>query len=234
MLRKHLSMAHLLLHWLMVQHSINGGEREKITPSPSFLEEIGSIVVIGLTTRADRWERCEEIFKANRITKVTRYVTTKDERNVYGHSIKDFINILNLSRLTKGNIVFFEDDFELTNGWKTVLRKAWKDLPVDFDLLYFGSNLRKSPRRITENLVRIRGAWCLHAAVLSEKFVNYVLKNYEYPRCGVVDEWLRTEAVIKNFYMTYPMIAYQRKSYSDYAGKEVDYNLFENKYYKQL
>lgn len=225
-------MAHSPLPLQMAQHSINKETEGIENPFPSsFLQSIGSIVVIGLGSRTDRWNRCEEIFKENKITKVTRYVTTKDERDVYGHSIKDFLNLLKCKR---GNIVFFEDDFELTNGWEEVLQKAWNDLPSDFDLLYFGANLTKSPKRATENLVRVRGAWCLHAAVLSEKFVNYILRFYEYPRCGVIDEWLRNQADSKKFYMTYPMIAYQRKSYSDYQKKEVDYNIFENKYYKKL
>jgi hypothetical protein len=223
-------MALLLLLLQMVQHSIN---TEGIgSPFPfSFLQQIGSIVVIGLAAREDRWQRCEEIFKQNKITKVTRYVTTKDEKDIYGHAVKDFLNLL---RLKKGNLVFFEDDFELTNGWEDILIKAWKGLPSDFDLLYFGANLTESAKRVTSSLVKVRGAWCLHAAVFSEKFVNYVLRNYEYPRCGVMDEWIRAQSDVRKFYMVYPMIAYQRKGYSDYQNKEVEYNLFENKYYKKL
>ncbi len=196
------------------------------------LEEIGEIVVFGLENRLDRWLRCVEILQRNGITKVTHYTTIKDENDVYKHAVNDFLQMLRVKRGT--NLVFFEDDFELTDGWRDVLSKAWTDLPKDYDMLYLGCNLTAHPAKVTENLYRINGAWCMHGVVISSKFIDYILRAYEYPRLSIIDDWCRTLANEKKFYMTYPMISYQRKSYSDFVEKEMFYDIFENKYYKRI
>jgi hypothetical protein len=196
------------------------------------LQEIGNIVVIGLKARADRWTRCLEIFKREGVTNVTHYQTEADFKDLHRHCSKDFIKLLKYKGKVK-NLVFFEDDFELVDGWKSVLQKAWQDVPKDFDLLYLGANLTEKPKRITDNVMQVRGAWCMHAVVLSNKFINYILNSYDVNRVWCVDEWIRQQADIRKFYMTYPMIAYQREGFSDLVGRYVKYEIFENKYYKE-
>ena len=194
------------------------------------LDEIGDIIVFGLEEREDRWARCKKILHDNGIKKITRFANKKGD-DLYKTQTEDFLRVL---QLKKGNIVFFEDDFELTDGWKDVFMKAWNDLPENWDLLYLGANLTKKPKRITENLVKIRGAWCFHAVVIHPMFAQWALKHYNLAYKQVWDEWLRNQAEGRNFYMTYPMISYQRESYSDFVGKVVNYNIFNNKYYLGL
>ncbi len=195
------------------------------------LEEIGNIVVFGLESRVDRWERCKEVLTTNGIKRVTRYATQKG-KDIYKQTTSDFLDLLRLKR--GNNLVFFEDDFELVDGWEKILRQSWSELPGNWDMLYLGCNLTKTPQRITGNIYRVRGAWCLHAVILNNKFIDYILCNYDINRRIVLDEWMRYEAQRKFFYMTYPMISYQRESYSDYLDKIVNYNIFKNKYYEGI
>lgn len=191
---------------------------------------IDNIVIFGLGAREDRWKRCQEILKENGITEVTRFTTEIDHEDTYRNCSKDFLRLLRL----KGSkdLMFFEDDFELVEGWRDVFDKAYKDLPKDWDMLYLGANLTKTPDRITENLLRVRGAWMFHAVLLRKKFIDYILQNYDYNQIWVFDEWCRVMAPKLKFYMTYPMISYQRKGYSDFVRQYVDYDIFNNKYYK--
>jgi hypothetical protein len=196
------------------------------------LQDIGQIIVLGLETREDRWKRCLQIFEENKITKVTHYTTTQDFNDTHLHATKDFLNLL---KLCGGDyLVFFEDDFELTERWEEVFEKAWSEVPKDFDLLYLGANLTKTPQKITDNLVKVRGAWCLHGVIFSRRFINYIFRTFDVNRRVVFDEWCRIIACEKKFYMTYPMICYQRKDFSNYVGRYVDYDLFNNKYYKNI
>lgn len=222
-------MEHSVPHLPRDQHSLNkegGGDGPA-----SLLSILGDVVVFGLEEREDRWQRCKEILKDAGVTEVTRFANTKKE-NVWKGITDDFLRVLKLKG--HNDLMFFEDDFELMDNWREVLYKAWEDLPADWDLLYLGANLRKTPKRITKNIVKLRGAWCFHAVVINKNFTRHILKAYDPGRRQVIDEWLRIEADHRNFYMTYPMIAYQRKGYSDLVGKEVDYKLFLNKYYLQL
>ena len=212
----------------MDQHKTTEGEASNSLVSPSFLNSF-DIVVFGLEDRVDRWQRCREILEG-KVKKVTHYTTHIQEDRWKG-TTKDFLNLL---RLKDKTFLFFEDDFELTDGWEDVLKKAWVDLPEDFDILYLGVNLTKTPKKVTENLYQVRGAWCFHAVVLSQKFIRYALKAYDVNRRQVFDEWCRNQADQRKFYMTYPMISYQRKSYSDYVRRVVYYDIFQNKYYAHI
>jgi hypothetical protein len=144
--------------------------------------------------------------------------------------MQDFLTMLRLKR--GEDLLFFEDDFELVEGWDNVLGKAWDDLPKDYDMLYLGANLTKRPLFVTENLVRIRGAWFMHAVIMSAKFIDYILKEYDPKHPKIIDEWYRCIAYERKFYMTIPMVSYQRKGKSDFLKREIYYDIFENKYYK--
>lgn len=196
------------------------------------LSDIGSVVVIGLREREDRWKRCVEIFTQYGISPVTHYETEKDYNDTHRHYMKDFKQLL---RTFRGNdIMFFEDDFELTDGWEEVLRKAYADLPQFWDMLYLGCNLTLDAKKITDNLVKVQGGWLMHATLLSKRWIDFILREYDHNRIWIIDEWYRQQAPFRNFYMTYPMISYQRKDYSDFVGGYTDYQIFENKFYKRI
>jgi hypothetical protein len=191
-----------------------------------------NICVIGLKAREDRWKRCVEILEAEGIEEVYHYVTVQDYQDSYKGYMTDFINML---KMFQGHdLLFFEDDFEFTKGWKKVFEKAYKDLPQEWDLLYFGANLTSPITKVTDNLVRVYGAWLMHATLLSHTFIDYILIHYLPANIRIIDEWYRKIAPTRNFYMTIPMISYQRPDYSDFVGQYVYYNIFTNKYYLQF
>jgi hypothetical protein len=195
------------------------------------LEDIGKIVVLGLEKRTDRRARCEQIFRTHGITDYTYFGTKEDPSDVYGNASRDFLKMIE-KHFDGEFTVFFEDDFELAPDYEAVLEKAWLDLPEDFDLLYLGANLTAPAERVTDNLVKLGGAWTVHAIIWQRKFAEYVLQNYRYETCGVFDEWLRK--LNKNFYMTYPMVSWQRPGFSNFVKADVNYNLFKNPYYQTL
>ena len=198
------------------------------------LNELGNVVVIGLESSTERWDRCVEIFEKYKISPVTHYTTSADFNDLHRHYMKDFLHMLRLKGREKDALVFFEDDFELTEGWEEVLTKAWKDLPQGWDMLYLGCNLTEDVKHVTQNLKRVMGAWLMHGTILSRRFIEYILKQYDYNQIWIIDEWYRQQAPMRNFYMTYPFISYQRKGFSDFVGNYVDYQIFENKYYKRI
>lgn len=193
------------------------------------LNRYGNIVVIGLDARKDRWKRCVEIFEKYNISPVTHYCTEIDHNDIHRHYMKDFLTML---RGITDDLVFFEDDFELTDNWQEVLEKAYNDLPEDWDMLYLGANLTRMPLKITENLMKVQGAWLMHGVIMRRKWINDILKFYDLNAIWIIDEWYRRVAPVRKFYMTYPMICYQRPDYSDVVGQYVNYDIFNNQFYK--
>lgn len=188
------------------------------------------IVVIGLRLRNDRWRRCKEILEGAGVKRVIHYTTVQDHKDSHRGYMRDFLQML---RDTRSDVMFFEDDFELTPGWEAVFEKAYADLPESWDMLYLGANLKAQVDIVTSNLVKVNGAWLMHATLLRKKFIDTILQRYNPDKVKIIDEWYRHEANKYQFFMTMPMISYQRADFSDMVGQYVDYQIFENKYYKR-
>lgn len=191
-----------------------------------------NIAVIGLKARSERWERCREILEGNGIRKVTRIMTVQDYRDPYRGYMRDFLKMLRAFR--GAPLMFFEDDFELVEGWQEVFQKAVEDLPRDYDMLYLGCNLTEKAVRYTDNLARVHGAWLMHATLLSEAFIDDIIVHYPPANIRIIDEWYRKIAKTRKFYMTLPMISYQRADFSDFVNQYVYYDIFSNKHYANL
>lgn len=190
-----------------------------------------NIVVIGLRTREDRWKRCKDILQEAGIERVIHYTTVQDFSDSHRGYMRDFLKML--QHFGNQDLMFFEDDFEFKPGWEEVFEKAYSDLPPDWDMLYLGANLKAQVDIVTNNLVKVNGAWLMHATLLRRKFIDMILQRYDPDRVKIIDEWYRREAVRYNFYMTMPMISFQRPDFSDMVGQYVDYQIFNNKYYKR-
>jgi hypothetical protein len=145
--------------------------------------------------------------------------------------MKDFLQMLRV-KATGDYFVFFEDDFELCNGWEEILRAAWKELPPDFDMLYLGANLTDPPKFHSEHLCRVMGAWLMHSVIMSRKWVEFILKWYDFNRIWIIDDWFERIAPDRKFYMTIPITSYQREDFSDFVGRYVYYDIFTNKHYE--
>lgn len=164
---------------------------------------------------------------------MTHFQTEKAEKDTHRNYMNDFKRMLEIKKWNNNNLVFFEDDFEFIDGWQDVLQRAWEDVPKDFDILYMGCNPTRAILRVTDNLVRIKGAWLMHATILSRQFIEYILKEYDYQQVPIIDEWYRRIACDRKFYMTWPMISYQRTGYSDFLQTDIGYDIFGNKWIKE-
>ena len=140
---------------------------------------------------------------------ITQALTIADDRNEYPFAI-------------------FEDDCKLIQPW-LVVENAMSQLPVDWDILYFGANLEhlnKKPERYSDNLYRVYDAYGNHGKIYgSQRVVRYIIENaYKHKR---MDVFHGIHVCYKfNCYITYPLCAVQRKSYSDIVNGFRDYEQF--------
>lgn len=189
-----------------------------------------NVCVIGLKARKDRWARCKEVLQG-KVERVTHYTTVQDFQDSYKGYMTDWLKMLKMFQ--GGPLMFFEDDFEFTDDFDEVFDKAVAELPQSYDMLYLGANLQAPVTRYSDHLVRVNGAWLMHATLLSAKFIDFIIDNYPNSNIRIADEWYRRIAPQREFYMTVPMISYQRKDYSDFVGRYVYYDIFSNKFYKR-
>jgi hypothetical protein len=137
---------------------------------------------------------------------------------------KGFIDVL---KGVEGGLLVCESDVTFVDQAKEIFRKAYKQLPSYWDLLYLGGNIHEPAERWSTYLNKIKkGVHCNHAILYSEKGRERMLKLYdpltdENPR---IDDWLYHVGQNKmSCFICSPIIAYQRPSYSDTSKKMVDY-----------
>lgn len=118
------------------------------------------------------------------------------------------------------NLFLFEDDCYFESAFNLELLK---ELPDDYDGLWLGSNLQSDHHtRYSSNLYLLENGWNTHATLLSKVFRDWCLIHWN--REVVFDEWVRKNALpVRQCFVLYPMIAFQRPSQSDIINQYADY-----------
>lgn len=125
--------------------------------------------------------------------------------------------------------IIFEDDCLMLHTWNAV-ENSIKQLPPDWDALYLGATLMQPIERYSENLFRLKNAFCAHVIIYNSwRMVQYVLDNYEEffrnsTARNTLDVFYAYDVQEKfNCFITDPIAATQRSGYSDIENREVDY-----------
>jgi GR25 family glycosyltransferase involved in LPS biosynthesis len=117
----------------------------------------------------------------------------------------------------------FEDDCLLIQPWK-IVEKAISQLPNDCDALWLGANLRQPLERYSNNLFRLKKAWCLHGVIyFTQRIVDYILENHNTPS-GINIDTFYCKDVQYNFncFIVSPMVTVQCADFSDIAKKKTN------------
>jgi len=174
--------------------------------------------VINLDNRPDRMETFKEnIFPFD----VERVSAIKMDNGALGCTLTHFEIF---KKNTEYPFVIFEDDCQFIEPWSLV-EKAMSQLPDNWDALWLGATLDAPLKRYSENLFRLRRAYCTHAIMYnSPKIIEYILNNFlPFDGRKIIDVFYHKD-VQENFncFITYPMTTIQRNSMSDVMKREQD------------
>lgn len=118
-------------------------------------------------------------------------------------------------------VLILEDDAVFEDNALEVLERSWKEVQAyDWKVFYLGANLRDTSYGITPDLIEVRRPNTNHAYIVHESFYDTMLGLT--PDI-IIDLQMRALSYTDKMYMCAPMIAFQRKSYSDLEKKIVDY-----------
>lgn len=142
------------------------------------------IVVISLATRQDRRARISEALERENLKfKFFDAVPAPKEKPkgwpkssaLYGCR-ESHISVLENA---KGPTLVFEDDADIPIGFAQKLAKLLDELPESWQVLRLGGDHIRPPQKISDNLVRSRGALYPHAYLVRypEKLVNGARNN---------------------------------------------------------
>lgn len=115
------------------------------------------------------------------------------------------------------HLMTFEDDVEFLSDPTIAIQEVFKELPLEWDILYFGISPAKPYERISDHLFKVDGGYCTHAMLWRNReggVVDYILKHRD--EVLKIDVFLSSVIHKKfNCYVVYPLLATQRQFQSD-------------------
>ncbi len=184
---------------------------EGLNPPPfSFFNEI----VVLTVNRPERVEHITQELQYQRIKRVKFFTGFNGFSLSMFELLKEFQNVEKLLVL-EDDCYFFQDN---------QMGRAIEQLPSNWDLLSFGSNLQSDHYKFADNLYCLKDAWMTHAIGYKKGLIKEIIKNFNPETDPINDEWLRLNIYPKyNCFMTNPISAWQIPCYSEINKAEVNY-----------
>lgn len=186
---------------------------------------------INLDRRPDRWAKASVQFEKHGLH-VQRFsaIDKNDFKKEYsmpsgamGCLLSHYFIIERAKFLGWKAVLIFEDDVELHDNFNSLFNECIKDLPDNWDMLYFGGSHRLAPHPVTDKILRVNKTLTTHAYIIRESLYDLVLKdlnkNDEPVDCIYMNLQMRNQVFITN-----PPLAWQRGGFSDIEERDMHYD----------
>ena len=187
------------------------------------------IVCINLDRRPDRWQRIQNELVRHGIGPVQRFAAIDGERLAkpagWNHSAGAYGCLLSHVEVIKearasgaASVLIFEDDAVLAPDFESRFGGYVKEVPDDWDMLYFGALHKDEPSRISDHVVRITKANSTYAyAVRSTVFDEFIALNSRAEHVLDMNSYQLQERF--RCYCFMPNLAWVEAEYSDVQNR---------------
>lgn len=192
-------------------------------------EIFDDIYCINLKERTDRWELAQKEFQKIGI-QPKRFDAIKHATPWMGCRLSQ-IAILSKALKENKSVLIFEDDVEFPNFEPDILEKALEEISnYSWDMFYLGGNILKPFYQVSAHLAKLNHCQSTHAYGVNKKFLPNLVPFLE--QVEIIIDVVYANAVIpqSNCYITVPMLAIQRASYSDIEKTIMTYEIPMERY----
>jgi hypothetical protein len=195
------------------------------------------VYVINLDERKDRWERFRslnaELFEEFDVQRISGETGKPPQEAIFN----SFLKVLKIG-FDAGyeTIIIMEDDSYLANGAWDKIKKAFLDLPSDWDILIGNHYFFGSIEILTDNLARPLGtASTLNFSIVRNTILEKIEDRISLRYNGILgdfDHFITSEEVKTNNFTIWPMVSREYVSHSDHKGcvKNMEIRIREHAY----
>jgi GR25 family glycosyltransferase involved in LPS biosynthesis len=188
-----------------------------------------NIVCINLDRRPERWQRMQQEFARHGIGPVQRFSACDGETlakpagwihsaGAYGCLVSHVEVIREAQRSNAPSVLIFEDDTVLDPEFQSKFASFSKEVPDDWDMLYFGALHKDEPAQISEHVGRITKANSTYAYALKSTMFNaFIELNTRAENVIDVNSYILQERF--NCYCFMPNLAWVEAEYSDVQNR---------------
>lgn len=220
------------------------------------------IYCINLNHREDRWANCMAQFsKFNFGDRVERFEAIKyknpnlsSKANAQiGCGLSQYFIIKEAKNKNYSSILILEDDFLFLKEpyeLEIKLKKSISELPIDWDLFYFGAYFVKGydyepVQKYSNNLLKVNTGFCNHSLACSSRGINKILNILKldseneiaafYKEYETIDWFLVREFQFENkCFASDELLSVQKSGFSDIENKFFDYSNYFMQSYKNI
>lgn len=190
------------------------------------------IYCINLDEATERWELCLEQFKKFDLT-VERISGIKaNTGNSYllpgeiGLMRTNYNIFRKAKSLNLGSVLILEDDFVFDEDFIVKFDKAIKQVPSNWDFLYFGGNHQGGFSHISENVAKINYTFATHTFAVKNTMFDRIL-NILPQELKQVDVYYADMHQSTNSYVLRPHLSYQRDGFSYIQNRTTNYDFLK-------
>lgn len=202
------------------------------------LHDFEHFFCINLKTRTDRKIYCESIF-SNLNLSVT-FFDAIDGKSINTNSPINKGNVgcclshYNIWKIIKKNnwkkVLIMEDDVQFHSDVLNLFEKFYKEVPLDWNLLYFGGNHCKQKLNfISDHIHKLKQTYTTHCYAVTDKAIDYLLNKFN--EQNILNHEIDVNlSKIQNeipSYGFYPHLAWQKEGISDIENRYVDYSFLK-------
>lgn len=195
-------------------------------------EYFDNIYCVNLDRRPDRWEQVKsEIDKHGLI--VERFSAVDGNPNniekepgildgEIGCTLSHYNIILDAKKRGFDKILVLEDDVVFVDDLNAKFEEFIKQLPEDWDMVYFGGNHQLPITPVNNNIFKITKTWTTHAYAIKSNLFDVVAELHR--QCKKqVDVYYAEIQPKYNCYVFKPHLAWQRDGFSDIRNSHMSY-----------
>ena len=137
------------------------------------------------------------------------------------------------------NVLIFEDDVEFIDNLEELFSEKIKNVPEDWDLIFFGGNHVGSLVKINKDVYKMTWSYALQMYAINSKFfdqliifletkINDVLnKTHDLSPSVAADYFIAHLQRNSNSYVIKPHFTWQRENFSDIQEKVTNYDFLK-------
>lgn len=191
------------------------------------------IYCVNLDEATERWKLCQEQFDKYQLD-VNRVSALKGDGSILNTSQRGNQGLIRtvrkiINETIKDNlktILILEDDFQFVDGFDILFEKYVKQVPNNWDLLYFGGNHIEATIPISENIHKMQHTYATHSYAMKNTMFEKILNQFENDKLPG-DYLIANMMKSINAYVFKPHLSYQRSGWSYIEGREVDYSFLK-------
>jgi len=205
-------------------------------------EYFDKIYCINLDRRKDRWELCEKEFEKHNLI-VERFSAIEGNPNKIETHLTDggvgctlsHLEVIKLSQsLNLKNVLILEDDVEFIDNLNEHFNNYYRQIPINWGLLYLGGNHNGIPlRRITRNISYINNTYTTHAYAANSNIFNNIIETFS--NVSDISDILmvKIQKQLRNSYVFQPHLAWQKSGFSDILNVDTNYDFLKTGFFNK-